>query len=195
MSTLGLEQEIINHMEVFDDYCNKSLERDVRSFAFKHKQPGPGREYDLEDVRSHAKVEVIKSVRNKYNKKGLPADHNPKHYVGKIVRTCIKGFIMKQGDYIMGNKRLFDDNKNKLEIERETGKYNLGLFIDEMKYCEVREIFRKHLNIKQETIIHHTCNKRSNIEIAKLLHITPDHVRKLFKQSEAILVNALTTMH
>ena len=191
-----LQNQLIDHISELDIYCKVNLAKSVRQFNSKHKQPNQeDMYYSLEDVHSHLRLEVITSVTNKYNKSGFSSDHNLKKYVKAIAYSGIKRYLMKQGDYIMGKNEYINDKKGRMILESECQNYRLGVHFDEMPYGEFRELLKKNLTLRHNLIIHAILSKYEIEEIATTLKISPDYVRKLFKEAKEILIDVLNLNH
>ena len=63
-------------------------------------------------------------------------------------------------------------------------------YLDELSGLEIKELLQKHLNIRQTTILWLKYLNYSDKSIGKLLKISSDYVRKIYRQTEHILTTA-----
>jgi len=193
-----LQDQLIDHISILDHYCSKSLSKKVSKFNSKHKQPlQQDRYYSLEDVHSYLKIEVIKSVTNKYNKSGFPLDHSPLKYIKSIFENGIKGYLMEQGHYVKCQTEYINDIKGRMIMESECHNYKLGVHIDGMSYIDARELLKEAFDgsIKHDAVFYMVQQKYSYNKIAKLLKVSVDYVRKIWNESENMLSDLLGLNH
>jgi DNA-directed RNA polymerase specialized sigma24 family protein len=178
-----LEFEYIAFNKLFEDYCNKHLQRDVTVFINKHSLQFIT--YDLEDIKSHIKVKLLQTVQSKHN-----SITNKSAYMYQLVQNCMKNYIMKEVDTYNKIKSYNAEFKDKIMSQNNGHTETILTYLDELSGLEIKELLQKHLNIRQTTILWLKYLNYSDKSIGKLLKISSDYVRKIYRQTEHILTTA-----
>lgn len=203
---------------ILDDYCNNFLKNDIKTYEKKHHFKLHLTDNDIEDIQSDLKVTVLYAVCDdeKIKKKKLSANHalkpnsinkktkkvrkkakprtaiqNYKNYVITIAKNRLNNYLNTFGNENKNKNTFEKEFMKKLADERNRKQFTLGMYLDELPYSEVKEILFNNLTIRQNSILHLVHSKYSFEEIAKDYKITVDSVKRIYRETERILIKVL----
>lgn len=170
-----------------DEYLRCKLELDIRLYQTTHSVSVNLTAEDLEDLKSELTLKWISGM-NRYTSDEIKSPRN-------LTLTICKNFLADHLDRFVEQKRNEHKFKNewehKIMAEKSRKQHTLLLYIDDMPGCEIREVFNKHLNIKQNIVVWLVYCGHKQDEIASALQLSVDYVQRLYKQAEEILRKVL----
>ena len=144
---------------------------------------------DRDDLVSELKRTLFVAIRGKY--KTDTSVGNRWNYTVTVAKNRLQSWLVQFMKRKTKQKHYEDYWEGRAAEDDARERSTALIYIDGLPGIELSELFVNHLNIKQTEIIWLRYCGHSNEDIAEQLKLSKDYVRKLYRQAELVLAEAL----